>query len=450
MAFSAKASLATAIGRSSYWFLHTFLKGGSSLPGKLANKIDPRVLQALGRDYDVIVVTGTNGKTLTTSLIVKVLKQKYQEVLTNPTGSNMLQGITTAFLAQPKHGHGRGIAVLEVDEANVASVAAQLKPKAFVLTNIFRDQMDRYGEFYTTYQKILDGVTLDPKAVVLANGDAPIFSSRKLPNPVHYYGFTLTDAGDHKAPPNTDGVLCPVCQHILHYHAITYANLGNYFCPNCGFKRPQLKYQVNTVTKMTPQSSDFVIDGQPCHIDIGGTYNIYNALAAFAVGRTFGVSPEQISQAFAYDEKVFGRQEVIQLGDKKLTLILVKNPVGLNQVLSMIETAKQPFGFAMLLNANYADGIDTSWIWDGNFEDFVASKKAATYLVGGERYKDIALRLTVAGVPEDKLMTQPDLSNVITELQKMPQQQLYVLSTYTAMLQLRKKLSEGGYIKAGF
>ncbi|HAJ54254.1 MAG TPA: UDP-N-acetylmuramyl peptide synthase, partial [Lactobacillus sp.] len=108
MAFSAKASLATAIGRSSYWFLHTFLKGGSSLPGKLANKIDPRVLQALGRDYDVIVVTGTNGKTLTTSLIVKVLKQKYQEVLTNPTGSNMLQGITTAFLAQPKHGHGRG------------------------------------------------------------------------------------------------------------------------------------------------------------------------------------------------------------------------------------------------------------------------------------------------------------------------------------------------------
>ncbi|HAJ54252.1 MAG TPA: UDP-N-acetylmuramyl peptide synthase, partial [Lactobacillus sp.] len=107
-------------------------------------------------------------------------------------------------------------------------------------------------------------------------------------------------------------------------------------------------------------------------------------------------------------------------------------------------------GFAMLLNANYADGIDTSWIWDGNFEDFVASKKAATYLVGGERYKDIALRLTVAGVPEDKLMSQPDLSNVITELQKMPQQQLYVLSTYTAMLQLRKKLSEGGYIKAGF
>ncbi|WP_270767557.1 MurT ligase domain-containing protein [Lacticaseibacillus rhamnosus] len=450
MAFSAKASLATAIGRSSYWFLHTFFKGGSSLPGKLANRLDPHVLQALGHNYDVIVVTGTNGKTLTTSLIVKVLKQKYQEVLTNPTGSNMLQGITTAFLAQPKSGHGRGIAVLEVDEANVAPVAAQLKPKAFVLTNIFRDQMDRYGEFYTTYQKILDGITLDPTAVVLANGDAPIFSSRKLPNPIYYYGFTLTNEGDHKAPPNTDGVLCPVCQHILHYHALTYANLGNFFCPNCGFKRPELTYQVNSVTKMTPQSSEFVIDGQPCHIDIGGMYNIYNALAAFAVGRTFDVSPEQISQAFAYDEKVFGRQEVIQLGAKKLTLILVKNPVGLNQVLSMIQTAKQPFGFAMLLNANYADGIDTSWIWDGNFEEFVASKKAADYLVGGERYQDIALRLKVAGVPETKLTIKPDLGDVLTTLQEMPQQQLYVLTTYTAMLQLRKKLSDGGYIKGGF
>ena len=206
MAFSAKASLATAIGRSSYWFLHTFLKGGSSLPGQLANRIDPQVLRTLGQNYDVIVVTGTNGKTLTTSLIVKVLKKKYKEVLTNPTGSNMLQGITTAFLAQPKRGHGRGIAVLEVDEANVAPVAAQLKPKAFVLTNIFRDQMDRYGEFYTTYQKILDGVTRDPEAMVIANGDAPIFSSRKLPNPVTYYGFELTANGDHKAPPNTVGV----------------------------------------------------------------------------------------------------------------------------------------------------------------------------------------------------------------------------------------------------
>lgn len=116
----------------------------------------------------------------------------------------------------------------------------------------------------------------------------------------------------------------------------------------------------------------------------------------------------------------------------------------------MIETAKQPFGFAMLLNANYADGIDTSWIWDGNFEELVASQKAASYLVGGERYKDIGLRLTVAGVPEKALVSKPALDDVISTLKRSPQDQLYVLATYTAMLQLRKKLSDGRYIKAGF
>ena len=242
----------------------------------------------------------------------------------------MLQGITTAFLAQPKRGHGRGIAVLEVDEANVAPVAAQLKPKAFVLTNIFRDQMDRYGEFYTTYQKILDGVTrLIPPLSCIANGDASDF---QLPEAAliqfTYYGFERRPAnGDHKAPPNTDGVLVP---GMPAHSALPRTNLRQSgqltFARIAASNAPALTHQVTAVTQMTPQSSDFVIDGQPCHIDIGGMYNIYNALAAFAVGRAFDVSPEQISQAFAYDEKVFGRQEVIQLGAKKLTLILVKNP----------------------------------------------------------------------------------------------------------------------------
>ncbi|MFD1430466.1 Mur ligase family protein [Lacticaseibacillus mingshuiensis] len=452
---SAKAGLATIVGRSSYWFLHTFLKGGSSLPGKLAQRIDPSVLAALGKDYDVIVVTGTNGKTLTTNLIVKVLRQKYDDILTNPTGSNMMQGIIAAFLA---HGRGksragqRKLAVLEVDEANVAPVANYLHPKMFVLTNIFRDQMDRYGEFYTTYQKILNGIQLDASAQVIANGDAPIFSSRPLDNPVSYYGFELADqrTTDVMAPPNTDGVLCPVCEHILHYRGITYANLGNYFCPNCGFKRPALAHAVTAVRDLTPTSSQFAIDGHEFSLQIGGTYNVYNALAAYTVGAAFGITPAQVSQAFAYDEKVFGRQEEISLDGKAVTLILVKNPVGLNEVLAMIQRNQEPFSFAMLLNAKYADGTDTSWIWDGNFEQLVQSGKATSYLVGGERYKDIAFRMQVAGVPEAELVQRPDLGDVITALKEAPSQHVYVLATYTAVLQLRKKLSEAGYIKAGF
>ncbi|WP_203623131.1 MULTISPECIES: Mur ligase family protein [unclassified Lacticaseibacillus] len=450
---SLKSQFAIAAGRLSYWYLHKFRHGGSAYPGKLATKIDPDVLASLGQDRDTIIVTGTNGKTLTTALIVKVLAQQYDDILTNPTGSNMLQGIIGAYFAHKEKPNAKHkIAVLEVDEANVAPVARYLHPKAFVMTNIFRDQMDRYGEFYTTYAKILRGVKANPKALVIANGDAPIFSSRELENPLRYYGFALAEDAekDIKAPANTDGVLCPVCEHILHYHGITYSNLGSFFCPNCGFKRPVLNHQVTAVTEQTPTASKFEIDGHPYRLSVGGTYNIYNALAAYAVGAEFGITPEQIAKAFSYDEKVFGRQEQIKIGQKNVTLILVKNPVGLNEVLSMIQRQNQPFAFAMLLNANYADGTDTSWIWDGNLEQLVQSGLATSYMVGGERYKDIAFRMQVAGVDPAVLTTKPNLDDVIAYLKNVQEDQIYLLATYTAVLQMREKFSQAGLIKAGF
>lgn len=446
-----RSSVAAFAGRSSYWFLHTFLKGGSSLPGKITTKIDPDILKHLGQNYDVVIITGTNGKTLTTALTVRVLKQKYHAILTNPTGSNMEQGIVTTFLCAPKAKGNRPIAVLEVDEANVIKVTRYIKPKAFVFTNIFRDQMDRYGEIYTTYQKIIDGVALAPDATIIANGDAPIFHSKNLPNPIVYYGFDQDNddkTTDMKAKPNTDGVLCPKCQHILHYHSLVYSNLGDYFCPNCGYKRPELTYKLTKVGDRTPKSSSFEVDHSPMNIEIGGMYNIYNALAAYAVGRFFDVTPDQINTAFSEDKKVFGRQEEINVDGKKVTLILVKNPVGLNQVLDMISTDKQPFSFVGLLNANYADGIDTSWIWDGNFED-LPKLNIPAYITGGERYKDITFRLKVAGVPDDKHEIVPELSDVLEKIKTLPTENVYVLATYTAVLQLRKLLAEKGYIKEG-
>ncbi|WP_164511981.1 Mur ligase family protein [Lacticaseibacillus daqingensis] len=453
MKISLKAHCAIAVGRLAYWYLHTFRNGGSALPGKLAARIDPEVLTALGRGRDTIIITGTNGKTLTTNLVVKVLAQEYDDILTNPSGSNMLRGIITAFLAhRPKRNAKRAIAVLEVDEANVAAVSAALHPKAFVLTNIFRDQMDRYGEFYTTYEKILTGVRANPTAVVIKNADAPIFSSRELVNPQRTYGFALSDftGTDQVAPPNTDGVLCPVCEHILHYSGITYANLGSFFCPHCGFKRPALDNAVTAVHTQTPSSASFAIDGHDYALQVGGTYNIYNALAAYAVGAEFGITPAQIATAFSYDEKVFGRQEQIVINGKTVTLILVKNPVGLNEVLHMIERQPDDFAFAMLLNANYADGRDTSWIWDGDLEQLVADPQAKTFMVGGERHEDVAFRMQVAGVPADTLIVKPDLGDVIDAIKTVPEQQVYLLATYTAVLQLRKKLAAAGYIKAGF
>lgn len=449
---SLKSGVATAVGKSSYWFLHTFLHGGSSLPGKLATRIDPELLKTLGQNYDVIVVTGTNGKTLTTALTVRVLREKYPNVLTNPTGSNMEQGIVGTFLhAKRPHGQ-RPLAVLEVDEANVIKVTQYIKPIAFVLTNIFRDQMDRYGEIYTTYKKILDGIKLAPDATIIANGDTQLFNSVSLPNPQIFYGFNHLPKGDMTAPVNTDGILCPVCQHILHYHFMTYGNLGDYFCPHCGFHRPELTDAVTKLGAMTPTSSAFEINEQPYEIGIGGLYNIYNALAAFAVGHFMGVSDDQIRQAFTSDERVFGRQEEIHVGDKDVTLILIKNPVGVNQVIDMILTEPDPFSFVGLLNANYADGIDTSWIWDGEFEKLGAAgsgqqPKIKAFMTGGERYKDITFRLKVAGVEHP--IIEPDLSEVVDKIKTLPTQKVYVLATYTAVLQLRKQFASEGLIKEG-
>ncbi|MGM9891377.1 MurT ligase domain-containing protein [Limosilactobacillus sp.] len=442
---SIRSTMAEAVGRSSYWFLHRFYNGGSSLPGKLTLAIDPHILHAFSQKYDLIIVTGTNGKTLTTALTVQVLRQKYDQVLTNPTGSNMEQGIVTTFITAPRP-HKKGLAVLEVDEANVVKVTQYIRPVAFVFTNLFRDQLDRYGEIYTTYDKILAGVRRAPQATIIANGDDQLFNTVELPNPVIYYGFKHEYRPAFDAPANTDGLLCPKCQHILRYHLRTYAGLGDYFCPHCGFRRPELKYAVTKLTKLTPASSTFEIDGHEFTIGVGGLYNIYNALAAYAVGRELGVSTEQIKTAFANSQRVFGRQEVFKVGNKKVDMILVKNPVGLNQVLDMIATDTHPFSLGFLLNANYADGIDTSWIWDGNFEQFTRSK-AQQYFVGGERYADIATRLTMAGITN--FTTDAELPAVIDRIKQLPTDHVYVLATYTAMLEFRKILATDGYVKGG-
>lgn len=446
---SIKSKLAAGLGRITYQVLHNVFHRGSSLPGKLAYQFDPKVLRELSQDYEVIIVTGTNGKTLTTSLITKILQQKYTDVLTNPTGSNMTQGITSAFLAHSAHQtNDKKIAVLEVDEANVAPICEAMTPSAFVLTNIFRDQMDRYGEIYTTFEKIVAGIKKAPQAKLIINADAAIFNSIDLPNPKIYYGFSNQnhEKDDIRAKFNVDGVLCPKCQHIMHYHLITYANLGSYFCLNCGFQRPQLDYQVTAINQLLPDQSDFDLDGEEFSINIGGMYNIYNALAAYATGSEFGVTVDQIEQAFNGNEQVFGRQEVIQLDNKQLTIILVKNPVGLNQVIATLQTDTDDYCLGFALNANYADGIDTSWIWDGDFEE-LPFDKIQPIVTGGERWQDIDLRFKIAGAPADKLQHEANLDSFIAALKSQPNDKIYVLATYTAMLQLRQKLIASGDIK---
>ncbi|MFK4567396.1 MurT ligase domain-containing protein [Enterococcus sp. UD-01] len=439
---------AIAAGKASQWLLQTFFKGGSSYPGKLALKIDPKILDTLAKDYEIVVVTGTNGKTLTTALTVNILRQEFDHVLTNPTGANMEQGIVSTFLSAKNKGAKKKFAVLEIDEASLSRVTKYIKPKLFLFTNIFRDQMDRYGEIYTTYKLIVDGAAAAPDALLLCNGDSPIFNSIDTVNPRKYYGFNHQADKEQMAHYNTDGLLCPKCHHILHYKMITYANLGKYYCPNCGFHRPELDVQLTEMVHMDNTSADFIIDGAQYSIAVGGMYNVYNALAATSVAEHYNVAPEKIRAGLAYDEKVFGRQEVIEIGDKRCTLVLVKNPVGLNQVIDMMGLAPYPFSLVSLLNANYADGIDVSWIWDGNHEAF-ATMEIPAVIAGGDRSKDMALRLKVAGIAEEKLTEITDLNDVITAIKDLPTEHVYILATYTAVLQLRKSLAAQGYIQGG-
>lgn len=413
---------------------------GSTYPGKLALQFDKNILDTLAKDYEIVVVTGTNGKTLTTALTVGILKEAYGQVLTNPSGANMITGIVSSFLTAKKGKSGKKIAVLEIDEASLPRITQYIKPSLFVFTNIFRDQMDRYGEIYTTYQLIIDGAKNAPEATILANGDSPIFASKELVNPVKYYGFNTEDHEPQLAHYNTEGILCPKCQAILQYRLNTYANLGHYICLNCDFKRPKLDYQLSALTKTTNVSSAFVIDGQEYSINVGGLYNIYNALAAVAVAEFFGLSPEQIKAGFEKSRAVFGRQETFSIGDKSCTLVLIKNPVGASQALEMIKLADYPFSLSVLLNANYADGIDTSWIWDANFE-LIQEMDITEINAGGVRHSEIARRLRVSGYDSSKISEKESLEEVMQAIEKQESKHAYILATYTAMLAFRELLA---------
>ena len=386
------------------------------------------------------MVTGTNGKTLTTALTVGILKEVYGQVLTNPSGANMITGITTTFLTAKSSKTGKNIAVLEIDEASLSRICDYIHPSLFVITNIFRDQMDRYGEIYTTYNMILDAIRKVPTATVLLNGDSPLFYKPAIPNPVQYFGFDLEKGPAQLAHYNTEGILCPDCKGILKYEHNTYANLGAYICENCGCKRPDLDYRLTDLVELTNNRSRFVIDGQEYGIQIGGLYNIYNALAAVAIARFLGADSQLIKQGFDKSRAVFGRQETFHIGDKECTLVLIKNPVGATQAIEMIKLAPYPFSLSVLLNANYADGIDTSWIWDADFEQ-ITDMDIPEINAGGVRHSEIARRLRVTGYPANKITETSNLEQVLKTIEKQDCKHAYILATYTAMLEFRELLA---------
>lgn len=425
-------------------------KGGSNFPGRVALKLDDAILRTVAKGYKIIVITGTNGKTTTASMVYNMFHDSHLNVITNNTGANMLPGIVSCFVSNYhfKEVDEVKYAIMEVDEANVKLVTKYVTPYIINITNLFRDQMDRYGEVYTTLRKILEGVKIAEGSILVLNGDESLLGDLKLglPNKTFYYGFGC-GVGDNKVIDiNADAKFCKRCKSPYKYNYISYNHLGDYYCDKCGYKRPELDFTMDKIETLTPDGSLVVIDGNEYYINQPGTYNIYNALNAYAIAKTVGIDNKIIFNSLKSQQSSFGRQELIDIDGIEVKIILVKNPAGYDQAINTLSLDKREINLALLLNDNYADGRDVSWIWDVKFESLLALN-IKKILVSGIRIYDMSVRLKIAGLSYDSFALCETYDKLLEEIKNCSSKTVYILATYTAMINFRKFLNTKGYIK---
>lgn len=423
------------------------VKGGSNFPGKIALKIDKSILKTVSKGYKVILVTGTNGKTTTTSMIYNILKENKFNVITNSTGANLYAGIVACFISNYSFFKRKEnpYAVMEVDEANVKFITEYLTPEIITVTNLFRDQLDRYGEVYTTLVKILEGVNKVPQSKLVLNGDESLLGKLELKNPVVYYGFNTPIKENTSLELNADAKFCKFCKAPYSYDLVTYNHLGSFYCPECGYKRAELNYAVNKIFDLTAENSSVLINDTEVFISQSGAYNIYNGLCAFSIAKELGIEDSVIKTSLQNQSSSFGRQEQISIENKDVQIILVKNPAGYNQALDTLSLNKNEFSALFMLNDNYADGRDVSWIWDVDFEK-ISALKIEDIFVSGIRMYDMAVRLKIAGLDVSKFVLEEDYEELTNKIKNSVSKKVYILATYTAMINYRKYLHSKGYI----
>lgn len=401
----------------------------------------------VSKNTDIILITGTNGKTTSTSMLYSMVLSSGVPCFSNVSGANMEWGIITSFI---DHYHftssKKQIAVIEIDEANVPLICKYVKPKAICITNLFRDQLDRYGEVYTTLEKIMSGVKYHPDTTLILNGDEPLLGNLDVPNPKIYFGFNTTNNPDGNIEVNTDAKHCICCHHPYEYSFITYNHLGKYHCPNCGYTRPNLNFAVNEIIDMKPNGSTVKFDDHIFEISQSGLYNIYNGLTAYSIASFLNIPLSNIQEVLKKQESRFGRQEVIEIEDHTMTIFLVKNPAGFNQTIDTISLDSEPFSCVFMLNDNYADGTDVSWIYDVNLEK-LATLPIDEYYIGGKRAYDMAVRLKIATDDHAKLTVYSNFDDLTKAVLNSPSKRIYATLTYTAMLEYRRYLQNKGYIK---
>ncbi len=455
---------AVLIGKAAAAASRRLGRGGTALPGLLAERLDPEIVAHLGRTLGrgTAVVTGTNGKTTTARMLADILRAAGWSVLHNRSGSNLMRGLAATLTAAagldgriPRAARTAG--VFEVDEATLPPACAALQPRVAVFTNLFRDQLDRYGEVDSIAMLWRQAVALlPPTATLVLNADDPSVAALRHGARGRVLTFGVADpciaAGGEEHP--ADARWCGRCGREFVYTARFFWHVGHWRCPGCGEGRPQPDVAAEAVT-VEPDGTRLTLRTPAgpltLRLPLLGLYNIYNTLAATAAALSMGAAPPAIVALEGFTA-AFGRQEALRVRGREVRLFLCKNPAGTNQVLrTLLGLADAggdggnggtagPLHLLIVLNDDIADGRDVSWIWDVDFE--LLAGRVGTLVAAGTRAADLALRLKYAGL-EDRLALEPDPRAAVGRaLTQTPcGARLYVLPTYTAMLTVREHLA---------
>ena len=427
---------ACVVCKATHCLLRLLGFGATSLPGALALRICPDILPRAAKNIGIIAVTGTNGKTTSSRIIEKALNNAGHRVCANRSGANLMAGIT-AQLIMNRDMLWRARcewAVIECDEAACRRVLGKLRPRVLLLTNLFRDQLDRYGNVKSARDCIVEGLKASPETVAVINSDCPMAASaaRLIKNKTVLFG---ADCGKGGAVGSGEEDACPVCGQKLHYTALSYASLGHYEC-SCGFRWRSVGYAISEVFSdggvllKTPDGEDILTPALP------GLYNAYNAAGAIAAAMSAGVAKDAALSAAEDFDCGFGRMESFPLGGRGAKLILIKNAVAADRTLEQVRVFAEPKSVVLAINDRAADGCDLSWLDDADFGKLRRAGELRSVYVCGERADAAAKRLGKENICCKSVKNYDKLIKLLQGEDAF----IFILPTYTAMLELRKKL----------
>jgi UDP-N-acetylmuramyl tripeptide synthase len=431
------------------------LGGGTAFPGLLAERIFPSLLSELGENFSkgIILITGTNGKTTTARLVTSVLKANGFRVIHNFTGSNLTRGILGQILLETdfRGSFQADFGVFEVDEATTEKAAHALKPRIILVTNLFRDQLDRYGELDKVASIINDSFQWASEYIIL-NGDDPLVSSlgKDCKIPKIFFGINTPSFSLPKSVVDLNH--CPICDEELHFTSRLYGHLGDYRCLKCGFQRPNLDISAFDIKFNEDFSLNFKVNfkGEVAEVrsPLYGIFNVYNFLSALSLCTALNIDLKSTVDVLSEATPAFGRLERLNLDSKECVLLLAKNPVGFSINIDTVKRDKTKKNFLIILNDNLADGTDTSWIWDVDFES-LKDEDFRFVICSGIRAEDMALRLKYAGIPQIKIEIINDVKQAFQKAISLmnDKERLYILPNYTAMLEIRGYLAREGLLR---